>query len=144
MNAVAVVFFVSFGTAQPEPNPPVIAKMEELGTVYLTRFVSKEAKAKIKNGAIIGVDFRPTAGSDSKKIAAVVKELSTLPDLESVLLLGRDVTDDAADALPTNAKLVSVQFFRTQISDKGIAKLSRLSNLQTFKYTGMSISDEGM
>jgi hypothetical protein len=149
MNSVTIAFFVSVSTAhilaQPEPNPPVIATMEELGTVYLIREEAKPApKSEAKKGTIIGVDFRPTAGSDPKKVAAAVKELSTLPDLQSVLLLGRDVTDDAADALPKSAKLVSVQFFNTQVSDKGIAKLSRLPKLQVFKYTGMNISDQGM
>ena len=152
MNTIAVVFFMSLTNAQlvaqTEQNPPVIAKMEELGTVYLTRSVPKGAKSGLKTdakkGAIIGVDFRPMAGSDPKKVAAAVKELSTLPELESVLLLGQDVTDAAADALPTTAKLVSIQFFRTQVSDKGIAKLSRLPNFKIFKYTGMNISDQGM
>ena len=36
-------------------------------------------------------------GSDPQKVAAAVKDLATLPDLESVLLLGRDVTDAAAE-----------------------------------------------
>jgi hypothetical protein len=152
MNSAAIVFFVSLGTAhslaQTEAIPSVITQMEELGTVYLTRSVPKGAnpasKTEAKKGAIIGVDFRPTAGTDPKKVTAAVKELSTLPELESVLLLGQDVTDEAADALPTSAKLISVQFFRTQVGDKGIAKLTRLRNLQIFKYTGMNISDEGM
>jgi hypothetical protein len=140
---LAVVLTMQF-LSQAEQNPPVIAKMEELGTVYLTRSVPAGAKGEAKKGTIIGVDFRPTAGSDPKKVAAAVKELSTLPDLEFVLLLGQDVTDEAANALPTSAKLKSIQFFRTKVSDKGIAKLTRLTGLHTFKYTGMDVSDEAM
>src|SRR2546427_231589 len=103
MNSAAFAFLISVVTAhflaQPEPNPPVIAKMEELGTVYLTRYDPKgKPPSSLKKGSIIGVDFRPTAGTDPKKIAAVVKEFSTLPDLQTVLLLGQDVTDEAADA----------------------------------------------
>jgi hypothetical protein len=133
--------------AQSEPIPPVIAKMEDLGTVYVRRAdprAKKSARSEAKKNAIIGIDFRPTAGSDPKKVAAVVKELATLPDLETVLLLGQDVTDDAAEALPTSAKLASIQFFNTSITDKGIAKLARFNNLHQFKFTGMGLTDEGM
>jgi hypothetical protein len=133
--------------AQAEPNPPVIAKMEDLGTVYVTRAdprAKKSAPADAKKNAIIGVDFRPTAGSDPKKVAAAVKELAMLPDLQTVLLLGQDVTDEAANAVPASAKLMSIQFFNTSITDKGIAGLARLKNLQTFKFTGMGLADEGM
>jgi hypothetical protein len=150
MNSISVAFFlVSVGAAhligQAETNPAVITKMEELGTVYVTRSVPKSAtKDDIKKGKIVGVDFRPMAGTDPKKIAAAVKELSTLPDLETILLLGMDVNDEAADAIPTSAKLTSVQFFNTSITDKGVGKLARFTNLQTFKYTGMNISDQGM
>src|ERR1051325_167932 len=150
MNPAILVFVVvSLSTAhwhaQAEANPPLIAKMEELGAVYVTRTVPKAgAKGEAKKGTIIGIDFRPMAGSDPKKVAALVKELSSLPDLPTVLLLGQDVTDAAAEALPASAKLTSIQFFNTQVTDKGIGKLTRLPNLQTFKYTGMGVSDQGM
>src|SRR6516162_917611 len=152
MHQFAFALLALFGVgvkvlAQSEPTPPVIAKMEELGTVYVTR-ADPRAKTSVtgeaKKNAIIGIDFRPTAGSDPKKVAAAVKELATLPDLETVLLLGQDVTDAAADALPTSAKLVSIQFFNTSITDQGFAKLTRFKNLQQFKFTGMGLTDEGM
>lgn len=152
MHRLAFAFVALLGAsvnvlAQSESNPPVIAKMEDLGTVYVTRAdprAKKSTNSEVKKNAIIGVDFRPTAGSDLKKVAAVVKELATLPDLETVLLLGQDVTDAAADALPASAKLVSIQFFNTTITDQGIAKLTRFKNLQQFKFTGMGLTDEGM
>lgn len=143
--ALASVVVYLAAVAQPPANPPVVAKMEELGTVYLTRSNPKtDAKNEPAKGTIIGVDFRPAAGTDPMKIVAIVKEFSTLPELRTILLLGMDVNDEVADAIPTSAKLQSIQFFNTQVSDKGIAKLTRFSNLQTFKYTGMNISDEGM
>ena len=152
MRHLALAFLALLGIgvnvlAQSEPIPPVIAKMEELGTVYVTRAdprAKKSAPSEAKKNAIISIDFRPTAGSDPKKVAAVVKELATLPDLETVLLLGQDVTDAAADALPTSAKLARIQFFNTSITDQGIAKLTRFKNLQQFKFTGMGLTDEGM
>jgi hypothetical protein len=123
--------------------------MEALGTVYLTyRDIAVEGKSKdefqVRKNAIVGVDFRPTAGTDPKKVTAVVKELATLPDLETVLLLGKDVTDDAVNAIPATAQLTSIQFFNTAISDLGIAKLTRFKYLRVFKYTGMILTDEGM
>jgi hypothetical protein len=146
--ACLVLFAITVnGRAQTEPIPPVIGKMEDLGTVYVTRAdprAKKSVTSEAKKNAIIGIDFRPTAGSDPKKVAAVVKELATLPDLETVLLLGQDVTDAAADALPTSARLVSIQFFNTSITDQGIAKLTRFKNLQQFKFTGMGLTDDGM
>jgi hypothetical protein len=145
--AIALLLNNAHVFAQTASNPPVIARMEELGTVYVTRAAPKDKtapKTNAKENAIIGIDFRPMAGSDSKKIAELVKELATLPDLESVLLLGKDVTDAAADAIPTSSKLMSVQFFNTAVTDKGVVKLSRLSNLQVFKFTGAGLSDEGM
>jgi len=152
MHQFAFAFLALLGAgvnvlAQSEPIPPVIAQMEELGTVYVTRAdprAKKSVTSEAKKNAIIGIDFRPTAGSDPKKVAAAVKDLATLPDLETVLLLGQDVTDAAADALPTSAKLVSIQFFNTSITDQGFAKLTRFKNLQQFKFTGMGLTDEGM
>ncbi len=158
MNAFAAIFLAIAGAGAGTPiekNPPVIAKMEELGTVYLTRFQPgpaikkkvrqdqvQEINNNIKKGTIIGVDFRPMAGSDPKEVASVVKELATLPHLHMVLLLGQDVTDEAVDALP--ASVVNVRFFNTQVTDKGIAKLGRLKNLIGFNYTGANLTDEGM
>ena len=152
MHQFAFALLALFGVgvkvlAQSEPTPPVIAKMEELGTVYVTRAdprAKKSAASEARKNTIIGIDFRPTAGSDPKKVAAVIKELATLPDLETVLLLGQDVTDAAADALPTSAKLARIQFFNTSITDQGIAKLTRFKNLQQFKFTGTGLTDEGM
>src|SRR5262245_45713215 len=125
---IALLAFVAISlanaqpTAQTEKNPPVVAQMEELGTVYLTRStLTAEEKKQGKESVIIGVDFRPTAGTDPKKIAAAVKELKDLPDLETVLLLGMDVNDEATEALPGNGKLKSIQFFNTNVTDKGIA-----------------------
>jgi hypothetical protein len=133
-------------SAQPQANPAVIAKMEELGTVYLTRTAPNpnDPAAKGKLGTIVGLDFRPMAGSDKEKLVELVKELSTLPDLETILLLGSDFTDEAADAIPALPNLVSIQFFNTGITDKGVMKLDRHKKLQAFKYTGMGLSDEGM
>jgi hypothetical protein len=145
--SVAILILAGSVRAQAEPTPPVIAKMEELGTVFVTRAnpkVKTSARSQAKNKVIVGIDFRPTAGSDPKKVAAAVKELATLPDLKTVLLLGQDVTDEAAGALPASVKLVSIQFFNTSITDKGIAGLARLKSLQTFKFTGMGLTDEGM
>jgi hypothetical protein len=144
-----LAFPFAFGqvVAQSLPNPPVITKMEELGSVYVTRAAPKDKtapKTKAKENAIIGIDFRPMAGTDSKKIAELVKELATLPDLETLLLLGMDVTDAAADAIPASAKVTKIQFFNTTISDKGIAKLTRFTNLESFKFTGGGLTDEGM
>jgi hypothetical protein len=144
--------------AQNEPDPPVIAMMEKLGTVYVTRRPAEgkkkasradraepaRAEAKKKKSVIIGVDFRPTMGSDPKEIAAAVKELSTLPELEFVLLLGRDVTDEAADAIPASAKINNIRFFNTKVTDKGIGNLTRFKGLRVFNYTGMLLSDAGM
>ena len=150
MNPLSIAFLVvtvgvAHFSAQSEPNPPAIAKMEELGTVYVTRALPKAgAKGDAKKSAIIGVDFRPMSGSDPAKVADAVKGLATLPDLEFVLLLGQDVTDAAADAIPASNKLTSIQFFNTKISDNGIAKLTRFKNLQVFKFTGMGLGDPGM
>jgi hypothetical protein len=141
--------------AQTDADPPVIKKMQDLGTVYVTRRpvkkVKKDDDPRAVPGekdqapnAIIGIDFRPMAGTDSAKIAEVVKELDTLPELETILLLGQDVADDSIEALPASKKLLHVQFFNTQITDMGVAKLARLPNLQTFKYTGMGLTDRGM
>src|SRR5437879_4439166 len=88
--AIVAICVVAGGAAgQTEKDPPVIAKMEELGTVYLTRRdLPGKGKAKdqptVRKNVITGVDFRPMAGSDKKKVAAVVKELATLPDLDTV------------------------------------------------------------
>lgn len=149
MNTAIAFLILLFNFAQdvarPELDPPVIGQMEELGTVYVTRRAPKSApKVKTKKGPIIGIDFRPMAGSDPKKVAAAVKELASLPELETVLLLGRDVTDEAADAIPKSATLVSVQFFNTSITDNGIGNLTRFTKLQTFKFTGMGLTDRGM
>ncbi len=127
----------------------VIAKMEEMGSVYLTRRpIAKTKKGERKDdprkAVIIGVDFRPMSGSDSKKIAAIVGELAAMPHLETLLLLGMDVTDEAVEAIPVSPKLLSVQFFNTRISDKGIATLPRFQKLQRFSFTGMGLTDEGM
>lgn len=132
--------------AQLPPTPPVIKKMEAMGTVYLTWRdpQNKNAKSDAKPNVIIGIDFRPTAGTDPKKVAEVVKELATLRDLEFVLLLGKSVTDEAADAIPATPKVSRLQFFNTGIGDKGISGLTRFQNLQTFHFTGMGITDAGM
>ncbi len=135
--------------AQPNKEPPSVAKMRELGTVYLTwqRPAKKkdgDPKAEAKPNAIIGVDFRPMAGTDPKKIAAAVKELATLSELQSLLLLGVDVDDSVLLAAPTSAKLERMHLYNTRISDKGIAKLDRFVNLNTFSFTGNGLSDEGM
>src|SRR5262245_31218322 len=95
--AVAICF--THANGQTQEKPAVIKKMEELGTGYLTlkspKGKKKDAEKKeSKPDVIIGVDFRPMAGSDPKEIAALVKELATLPDLQSILLLGRDVNDE--------------------------------------------------
>ena len=141
--------FSTSAHAQPDKEPPAVAKMRELGTVYLTwqRPAKKKGgdpKAEVKPNPIIGIDFRPMAGTDSKKIAAAVKELATLPELQSLLLLGVDVNDSVLDAVPTSAKLGTLQLFNTKISDKGIANLKRFSGLRIFNYTGNALSDEGM
>lgn len=133
--------------AQQEKKPAVIARMQELGTVYLTHRPLPNAPrppagSEPKKNAIYSVDFRPTAGSDPKKVAAVVKELASLPDLQSVLLLGQDVTDDALANLPAN--LISVQFFNTKVTDKGVAKLTGQKKLAVFNFTGMGLTDAGM
>ncbi|MSQ95766.1 MAG: hypothetical protein EXR98_14590 [Gemmataceae bacterium] len=93
---------------------------------------------------IIGIDFRPLAGNDQKLVAAAVKKLATLPDLESAFLLGKDATDEAADPIPATAKLSRLQFFNTGISDKGITNLVRLKKLQQLNSTGMGLTDVGM
>jgi Leucine Rich repeat len=150
MSGAAISFLVvSLTTAHTiaQNNPAVVEKMAEIGTVYVTRAAPKDKtqpKTSAKANAVIGVDFRPMADADPKKIAALVKELSTIPDLESILLLGMNVTDEVADAIPTTPKLKSIQFFNTAITDKGIAKLSRLPNLEVFNFTGMGLTDEGM
>src|SRR5437879_11882967 len=100
MNGLSALFLavVGAGASIEAPDPPVIAKMEEMGTVYLTRFqprpkvkksrrvfddiyVNANVNDYVQKNAIIGVDFRPTAGSDPMKVAALVKELATLPYL---------------------------------------------------------------
>jgi len=147
LSTALLVFSISgvHFLAQPASNPPAIAKMEELGTVYITYAAPKAGtKADSKKGAIVGIDFRPMAGSDPKKVAEAVKGLSALPDVETVLLLGPDVTDAAVEAIPATTKLMSIQFFNTKVSDAGIAKLTRFKSLHTFKYTGMNLSDQGM
>jgi hypothetical protein len=150
MNGAAIaVLIVSLTTAHTiaQDYPAVVEKMAAIGTCYVTRAAPKDKtapKTTAKANAIIGVDFRPNADADPKKVAALVKELSTIPDLESVLLLGMTVTDEAADAIPTTPKVRSIQFFNTAVTDKGIAKLARLSNLEVFNFTGMGLTDEGM
>jgi hypothetical protein len=142
--ACVLVSHLAQPPAQPEQqDPAVLAKMEELGAVYLTRLVPQGQPRGVK-GPIVGVDFRPMAGTDPKKIVEVVKEFSSLPELQTILLLGQDVTDEAADAIPASAKLTSIQFFNTKVTDNGMIKLNRFTSLNTFKYTGMGLSDVGM
>ncbi len=144
LTLLALTLFSVNLHAQTEKDPPVIAKMEALGTVYLTRKDLPDQKGQVRKNVIVGVDFRPTAMSDPKAVAEVVRELSTLPDLETVLLLGQPITDDVANAIPATSKLVSLRFFNTKVTDKGIAKLARFTRLQVFSYTGTGLTDEGM
>ena len=146
---VLVLVTTESALAQPEKEPPVVAKMRELGTVYLTwqKPVKKKQTDPTKNpipNAIIGVDFRPMAGTSTKKIAAVVKELATLSELQSLLLLGMDVDDAVLANVPTTAKLAQLQLFNTNVTDKGIANLDRFAKLNTFSFTGQGLTDEGM
>jgi hypothetical protein len=150
-SILALLLLVLAGTcarAQAEKDPPVVAKMEAVGTVYWTRRdlpAPKPAKkGEIRKNVIVGVDFRPNAMTDPKQVADIVRELATLPDLDTVLFLGQPFTDEAADAIPKTLKLVSIRFFNTRITDKGIAKLSRFDKLQVFAYTGSELTDEGM
>ncbi len=151
--SILATFVAAPAIAQPGKEPAVVAKMREMGSVYLTwQRVPKTTPPTQKPvptgetapNVIVGVDFRPMAGTDSKKIAAVVQELKALPDLQSLLLLGMDVNDSALDAIPTSAKLVRIQLFRTKVTDKGVASLQRLTRLSTFSYTGNELTDEGM
>lgn len=141
--------------------PVVIAKMEEVGTVNLTRSSRARQKVVVERffprgggrraqepepfvpvNAIIGVDFRPMAGTDPKLVTALVRELKTLTHLQTVLLLGQDVPDDAIDALPEQVRVL--QLFNTRVTDKGIANLKRFKKLQGFDYTGTLLTDAGM
>jgi len=153
MNALSFLL-VAISTGDfTAKDPPVIAKMEKLGTVYLTRFDGKRRPTRFgppgpialpntPKNAIIGVDFRPMAGTDPKEIVAVLKELTTLKYLQTVLVLGASVTDDAVDVLPDT--LQGVHFFTTKITDKGIAKLSRFKHLVGFRYIGNDLTDAGL
>src|SRR5262245_37498485 len=128
-NVIVLLGASLFADQIVEQNPPVLAKMEALGTLYVTRREpggpkTKKAAKNLKKNAIIGIDFRPTAGTDPKKVAEVVRELSTLPDLQFVLLLGQPITDEAVYALPATPKLNNIRFFNTQVTDKGIANLN--------------------
>lgn len=150
LSALLLAIAGAGGSVAPvSQDPPVIAKMEEVGTVYLTRVPSKKKgkkdepiKVGPKQNTIIGVDFRPMAGTDPKLVAALVKELETLPDLRTLLLLGHDVTDDAIAVLP--ARLENVRLFNTAVTDKGMAKLGRLQRLTSFSYTGTMLTDAGL
>jgi hypothetical protein len=153
MTVLAFLFAAISTGEYPAKDPPVIAKMEKLGTVYLTRFDGTRRPARFRpvgpvvpigtpKNAIIGVDFRPMAGTDPQEVVAVLKELTTLKYLQTVLVLGASVTDDAVDVLPDT--LQGVHFFNTKITDKGIAKLSRFKHLVGFRYTGNELTDAGL
>ena len=153
MNALSFLFVAISAGEFTAKDPPVIAKMEKLGTVYLTRFDGKRRPSRFgppgpmalpntPKTAIIGVDFRPMAGTDPKEIVAVLKELKTLKYLQTTLVLGISFTDEAVNALPDT--LQGVHFFNTKITDKGIAKLSRFKHLVGFRYTGNDMTDAGL
>jgi hypothetical protein len=149
MNPAAVAFvgFTLFAAVAPQQQQPVIAQMEEIGTVYLTwrePGAKKKSASRVAKNAIIGIDFRPMAGSDPKKIAALIREWKTLPDLETVLLLGQDVTDEVLDAIPSSAKITSIRVYNSKVTDKGVANLTRFQSLRDFNYTGAHLTDEGM
>jgi hypothetical protein len=145
--------FVAISSGEPYVDPPVIAKMQKLGTVYVTRFDGRRPGIRFRppgpgvlagtpKNAIIGVDFRPMAGIDPKAVIGVLEELNTVKYLITVLVLGTSVTDEAVEALPDT--LQGVHFFNTKITDKGIAKLSRFKHLVGFRYTGNELSDVGL
>src|SRR5262245_9936957 len=145
--AIALAGFTLFAAVATHSQPPIIAQMEEVGTVYLTwrePVAKKKSSAKSAKNAIIGIDFRPTAGSDPKEIAALVRDWKTLPELQTVLLLGRDVTDEVIDAIPPSENITSIRLYNSTVTDKGVARLTRFKNLRDFNYTGAHLSDEGM
>ena len=78
MNSSAVVWFVAtlFAETYLEQNPPVLAKWRR-GQIYVTRREpvrpNQKAPPSFKKNAIIGIDFRPTAGTEPKKVAEVVR-----------------------------------------------------------------------
>jgi len=151
--AIAFMGFCIFAGNAADQPPAVIAKMEQLGTVYVTwkEPIRTKAKSKftqpefqLKKNVVIGIDFRPMAGSDPKRVASVVMELAMVPELETVLLLGQPITDDVADAIPTTLKVTNIRFYNTRVTDKGVVGLTRFKNLQVFNYTGTGLTDEGM
>lgn len=152
MNTTLAVWLVAtaFADAHLEQNPPVLAKMETLGTLYVTRQEPVRPGQKsppgtvLKKNAILGIDFRPTAGTDPKKVAEVVRELSTLPDLQFVLFVGQPITDEVVAAIPATQKMISIRLFNTKVGDKGVASLTRFTRLQVFGYTGTELTDAGM
>jgi hypothetical protein len=151
MNSSAIIWLAAtlFAEAHLAQNPPVLAKMEQMGTLYVTRQEpvrpnQKTPPQSVKKNAILGIDFRPTAGTDPKKVAEVVRELSTLPDLQFVLFVGQPITDEVVAALPATPKLINVRFFNSKVTDKGVASLTRFTRLQVFGYTGTELTDEGM
>jgi hypothetical protein len=152
MNTTLAVWLVAtaFADAHLEQNPPVLAKMEQMGTLYVTRQEPVRPNQKLppgsvlKKNAILGIDFRPTAGTDPKKVAEVVRELSTLPDLQFVLLVGQPINDEVVASLPATPKLINVRFFNTKVTDQGVANLTRFTRLQVFGYTGTELTDNGL
>ncbi|MEX0978005.1 MAG: leucine-rich repeat domain-containing protein [Pirellulales bacterium] len=115
-------------------------------------------------GQVVSVDLSDTAATDEELAAigvlpsvrtinctnarqikgATLRQLGGLKNLETLYLVGTDVTDASLAGLEGLTSLKTLHLGRTRITDAGMPVLDHLTNLQTLSLGNTEVTDMGL
>jgi hypothetical protein len=116
----------------------VVDRVKQVGTVHVGYADSRRKQH------VIRMDIRITGDKDPREVAAALKGLAKLSELENIMLIGPAFTNEAVKELAQVKSLRDVQLHRTQVTDEGIQALASLPNLRRLIFFGSGLTDKGL